>query len=167
MKKIEMKKNQIQFALFFIMSFCLISCSEEGLVFEEERTTIESLLNATLIDGSSQEELSTAKIKSEWEKTILEESGRKVSLSKFILIKVGGSDSRFFLKSISEDGLVKTGAFISLDQMGRYKMGGKKCTCTGQCGSGCDLRVTGNQCSCSDCFPSGDCVKTETQTIEE
>ena len=68
MKKIEMKKNQIQFALFFIMSFCLISCSEEGLVFEEECTTIESLLNATLIDGSSQEELSTAKIKSEWEK---------------------------------------------------------------------------------------------------
>lgn len=161
-----MKRTSLFLVTMGLQLSFLMSCGEDKLVVNVESPNIESLLNATLIDGISGEELNTAKIKSAWERSIFEETGLEVELEKFNILNVEGSDSRYFLKSISKNGQVQTGAFLTKENAGIFKMGTKRCTCSGKCGSGCDLTVTGSMCICSACGSEGDCTKIDSVEIK-
>ena len=73
----------------------------------------------------------------------------------------------YFLKAISKNRTIETGAFLNKGADGNYILGGKECSCSG-CPNGCHLEVTGTRCTCSGCGQdtSKKCTKTERVIIQ-
>lgn len=112
--------------------------------------------------------LSENDIKKIWESRLAEE-GYITKLDKFEILKSKDENAGkvvYFLKVVSKDKTIETGAFFTKTKHGML-LGEKKCTCVG-CASGCSLRTFGTDCSCTSCGIGGpqDCKKTEEQTIK-
>lgn len=112
--------------------------------------------------------VSETDIKKIWEKK-LQEEGYNTKLNKFEILTSNNSETGeiiYFLKSISTDEKIETGAFFIKTKLGML-LGTKECTCTG-CASGCNLTIFGENCSCSSCGFGGsqECKKTEKQVVK-
>ncbi|WP_338733218.1 hypothetical protein [Mangrovimonas cancribranchiae] len=165
-----MKKNSLIFSTIIIL-LVLLSCSkdDQDFIVGQESLTIEEIFKTKMVDASGKE-VTTASLKTLWENKLKEE-GFNVKLNTFSIIQtVDEQDNElFFLKTISKDGTIETGAFLSFDsQSNLYKLGSKQCTCTG-CPNGCHLEVEGSTCTCSGCpeDTSKKCTKSETAIIED
>lgn len=154
---------------FFLLLILGLSCSKEGPDFlvSQESDNIDNIVNARLIyvdDNNKEIEVTTNYIKDKWENALLKE-GFEVKLEKFKILEGYNNEKEektYFLKTISVDGTIETGAFINkTDKNGVYSLAGKTCTCTG-CPTGCNLVISGDNCSCSSCpGPNKSCTKTE------
>ena len=171
-----MKKLKIvsMFVLTLFSVICLLfSCSKDSQYFvvDTESATLEKISNIKLVDIVDQNkiEVTTDYVKNKWEKALIDE-GDNVKLEKFKILesfdKINNTKV-YFLKAVSSDGTVETGAFMTLtDEAGVYVLGKKICKCVG-CPTGCHLVVTGNDCDCSPCTGSNKaCTKTEEVVIE-
>lgn len=155
------------FYLIFILFLFIsnYSCNKNAFIVNTESSKIENLINGKLYNELN-EVITTKKLISKWESELNEE-GFDVKLSNFKIIESYNeqNDSKvYFIKSKSSDNTIETGAFINISQDGKAILGKKKCTCTG-CPNGCELRIIGTSCSCTDCWPSetnSKCTKTET-----
>jgi hypothetical protein len=166
-----MKKIKVLSLLFLTLSatnFVACGKDEPDFIIAQESDTIDNIINARLItvDDNNQEiDVTTHYIKDKWERALSKE-GFKVELGKFQILEGFDKDKGtklYFLKTISTDGTIQTGAFINkTDKEGVYSLRGKVCTCTG-CPTGCNLVISGDKCSCSSCpGPNKSCTKTET-----
>lgn len=173
LKKNIMKKNIFIRVLYVLFPLCItiFSCHEEEeakLITSQKESSIEKLNLRELYDEDNNK-ITTESIKNLWEQELWEE-GVSANLSEFELLTTEDEkgEALYFLKAISDDKTIETGAFIYMMDSGHFKLGKKKCSCTG-CPSGCHLTTTGGQCNCTPCFPPGDnqkCEKKEETTIE-
>jgi len=167
--------------LVLLSIITILSCSKETdeFVTNVDADSIDKILNVNLYDINQEGEavtISTAYLKEKWEGQLFEE-GFDVDLHKFQILESETEDSEkvYFLKAVSKDGTLETGAFIEKSEFleqnagltdGSYVLKGKTCTCQG-CATSCVLTVTGKICRCSDCPPGPIlCIKTETIVIQ-
>jgi len=161
--------------VLFVLPFLFASCSknEADFVDETESTNLESIINVQLIDDENNE-VTTDYLKAKWESELAAE-GDVLELGKFEVITSSLEDGTptYFLKVVSTDGTLETGAFMVKNEGGllsatSYTLKAKTCSCKG-CSSGCNLTVSGSSCYCSNCPPWGNqsCIKTETIIINE
>ena len=162
-------KNPNHKLCFFVLLILALSCSKDGSDFlvSQESNNIDTIVNAKLIyiENNQEVEVTTNYIKDKWENALRKE-GFEVKLNKFEILEgfnKKNGEKIYFLKTISEDGTLETGAFINkTDKIGVYSLSSKTCTCTG-CPTGCNLVISGDNCSCSSCpGPNKSCTKTET-----
>ena len=169
--------NYLKSILFFLSLFLFFSCSEEeSFILNEESIAIEDISNVSIFNKSNgvNYEVTTEFIKKKWESELLEE-GIEVELEKFIILESKdklNSKNYYFLKAISKDGTLETGAFLNkietknLSISASFELAGKKCSCTG-CTNGCAIEVVGSKCTCTSCIPrGGKCTKKEEQVVE-
>ena len=109
--------------------------------------------------------LNKESIKKIWEQQIKLEDGLTVELVDFVILTSKNNEGKtvYFLKAISKDKKLETGAFFTPTKSG-MRLGGKTCSCKG-CADGCNLSISGDYCRCSSCFGNSICEKTETQTV--
>ncbi|WP_290701313.1 hypothetical protein [Lacinutrix sp.] len=159
-------KKTIYLAILALIT--LASCSKENdFIYNEESSDLQKIINVSIFDETSKKEITTEYLKSKWENKILEQDGYDVELEKFEIIQSTDNDTKeiyYFLKSISKNRTIETGAFLIKIGEGQYKMGAKQCSCAG-CRTGCRLTITGSNCDCSKCPPGKACTKTETAIV--
>ena len=159
-------KNLYFLFLIILMSSC--SKEESDFITSQEENNVENIVNAKLVDVNDngiEVTVTTDYLKNKWEKSLIEE-GYDVKLGKFEILEGyddGNNEKIYFLRTISSDGTVNTGAFLKkTDREGVYRLGWKTCTCQG-CPTGCNLKIEGDKCSCTSCpGPNKSCTKTET-----
>jgi len=164
----KLLKVSVLFVLFLMAAAC---SQEEDLILGKEATRVNDLVKVKLVDPSSgtKKEVTTEYLKEKWEKEALED-GYDVVFSTFELVETGeksAGKALYFLKAVSADRTVETGAFFMMGADGEYELGKKKCSCAG-CRLGCRLSTSGGKCNCSSC--PGDykvCTKTEEAVIED
>lgn len=171
-----MKRYQMVSAVFtisFSVICLLFSCSKDSQYFvvDTDSATLEKISNIKLVDIVDQNkiEVTTDYVKDKWEKALIDK-GDNVKLEKFQILESFDEINNtkvYFLKAVSSDGKVETGAFMtSTDEAGVYVLGKKICKCVGS-PTGCHLVVTGNDCDCSPCTGTNkSCTKTEEVVIE-
>ncbi len=153
--------------LLLIFGFLFITIQSKTI---DDRVNIKDVFANkfyTIDESGNIKYLSESDIKQMWEKKLSDE-GYKTNLDKFEILTSDSEDGKtfYFLKVISKDSKIETGAFFTVTSKGML-LGDKKCTCVG-CASGCNLTVFGDRCSCSACGYGGsqECKKTEETTIK-
>ncbi|KFF24997.1 hypothetical protein IQ37_12845 [Chryseobacterium piperi] len=162
-------KKLVLFVLFFL-SITIQSIEITSLSTTDDDVNIENIFanKFYILDRDGKIiYLSEDDIKKMWEEKLGQE-GLHVKLDKFKILNSKDSQSGktyYFLKAVSHDKIIETGAFFSVTKFGML-LAEKKCSCVG-CPSGCNLTVFGDRCSCSSCGYGGsqECKKTEETTI--
>ncbi len=171
MKKLKFYLKCALTAFFMMCVFLSCSTDDKEFVVSQESTDLSKIANVKLVDkvGQSEIEVTTDYVKEKWENALIDE-GFDVKLEKFQILESFDEIKQskvYFLKAVSKDGTIETGAFLSsTDVKGVYVLEKKTCSCQG-CPTGCNLVVSGSSCSCSPCTgPNKSCTKTETVVIE-
>lgn len=151
--------------LFLIGVFIIHSFTIKANNFNGDEVNIENVFANKFYkyDNNKIVSLNKESITKMWEAQLKEE-GYNVKLKDFTILKSVNEAGKnvYFLKAVSENGEIETGAFFTPTEKG-MKLIKKECTCSG-CPDGCNLTISGDYCRCSSCFNNGTCTKTEKAT---
>jgi hypothetical protein len=157
-----------------VLSFVLFSCEQEKKVLQLAENPVYSPApfdNQILRQGSPDtwEGIDENQLRETWESELASE-GIIVTFGDFSLMMSTDSVTNivyYMIKARTIDGTLEMGQFLELIEDNVFRLSEKKCSCKG-CPQGCELKIFGGSCSCTDCFPqtsTSTCTKTEEATV--
>ena len=155
--------------LLFTVIFISCTQEEQDFIISQEKGSLDEISNVTILDKVDNDEIevTTEYLKMKWQNALKEE-GFSIKLEKFEILESFDEEKgikTFFLRTVSRDKTISTGAFLTKKSDGVYMLGSKTCTCEG-CPQGCNVVVSGSTCSCSPCTGHNkSCTKKETIII--